>query len=172
MRGFTRRTSVGLGLYSKSSDEIAPTLLSAIIPSAGTTLVLTYNEPLDTGSVPATGDFSLAGTDSTVDSVGVGGSAVTIMFDTAVFDFQTITVSYTAGTNPIRDIAENNAANLTTQAVTNGSAVENPAVIDDGNTVAWYDKDEYITKDGSNLVSVWGDKANWSIGSDLITYGS
>lgn len=34
-----------------------------------------------------------------------------------------------------------------------------PRVITDGNTVAWFDSQENITKDGSDLVSVWGDKS-------------
>lgn len=37
-----------------------------------------------------------------------------------------------------------------------------PAVLDDGNTVAWFDSAENITKDGSNLVSAWGDKSGLS----------
>jgi len=39
-----------------------------------------------------------------------------------------------------------------------------PAVLSDGNTVAWFDYLERITKDGSNLVSVWGDKSVDSAG--------
>ena len=34
-----------------------------------------------------------------------------------------------------------------------------PAILDDGNTVAWFDYLENITKDGSDLVSIWGDKS-------------
>jgi len=43
-----------------------------------------------------------------------------------------------------------------------GGGLTHPAILDDGNTVAWYDKDEYITKDGSDLVSVWGDKTAYA----------
>jgi len=39
-----------------------------------------------------------------------------------------------------------------------GVSIGPPAVINDGNTVAWFDAQENITKDGSDLVSVWGDK--------------
>jgi hypothetical protein len=41
-----------------------------------------------------------------------------------------------------------------------------PSILDDGNTVAWYDYQENITKDGANLVSVWGDKSGNS--NDLL----
>lgn len=35
-------------------------------------------------------------------------------------------------------------------------------IINDGNTVAWFDSAENITKDGSDFVSVWGDKSGLS----------
>ena len=41
-----------------------------------------------------------------------------------------------------------------------------PAVLSDGNTVAWFDLAENITKDGSDFVSVWGDKSG--NGNDLL----
>ena len=41
-----------------------------------------------------------------------------------------------------------------------------PPVLSDGNTVAWFDKTENITKDGSNFVSAWGDKSG--NGNDLL----
>jgi len=41
-----------------------------------------------------------------------------------------------------------------------------PAVLDDGNTVAWFDYLENITMDGSNLVRIWGDKS--VEGNDLL----
>lgn len=44
-----------------------------------------------------------------------------------------------------------------------------PSILSDGNTKAWYDKDENITKDGSDLVSVWGDKSG--NGNDLEQLG-
>ena len=34
-----------------------------------------------------------------------------------------------------------------------------PVVLSDGNTAAWFDSAENITKDGSDLVSAWGDKS-------------
>ena len=37
-----------------------------------------------------------------------------------------------------------------------------PIILEDGNTVAWFDSTENITKDGSNFVSVWGDKSGLS----------
>ena len=39
-----------------------------------------------------------------------------------------------------------------------------PSVLTDGNTVAWFDSSENITKDGSDFVSVWGDKSVDAVG--------
>lgn len=116
----------------------APTLSSAIINAAGTSLTLTYNEALDTGSTPATGAFSLAGTARTVSGVNVTGSTVVLTLSGAVAQGATVTVSYTAGGSPIQDSAGNDAANLTNQAVTNNSTVFIPNESISG-LVAWFD---------------------------------
>ncbi len=91
----------------------------------GTALTLTYGRGLDTSSTPAAGDYTvkvggtgrgLAGTNPVV----VSGSTVTLTLATAVTHTDTVTVSYTAGTNPIKDEAFGvDALNLTDQAVTN-----------------------------------------------------
>ena len=44
-------------------------------------------------------------------------------------------------------------------AITVNEVASYPSVLDDGNTEAWYDFAENITKDGSNYVSAWGDKS-------------
>lgn len=47
-----------------------------------------------------------------------------------------------------------------------GGGSTTPPILDDGNTVAWFDMDlAYITKDGSDFVSVWADRT--SNGNDL-----
>jgi uncharacterized repeat protein (TIGR02059 family) len=104
-------------------DVTAPTLVSAAINAAGTSLVLTYNEALDAGSVPAPGAYALAGTLlAAITGVGVAGSAVTLTLAPAVaLDEVGLTVSYTAGGAPVQDAAGNDAANLAGQPVTNNS---------------------------------------------------
>ena len=107
----------------------APTLLSATVN--GATLTLNYNKALDTTSTPATADFtvSVAGTDQTPTGVAVVGQTVTLTLGTAPTDGQTVTVSYTAGMNPIQDLAGNDAAALSSQSVTNNTGVSSdPAV--------------------------------------------
>ncbi len=118
--------SGGGGGGAPGPDVTAPTLSSAVIPTNGLTLALTYGETLDSGSVPSAGAFSLTGTVSTVASVGIAGAVVTLTLSAAAFQGETITVSYTPGGSPIQDAAGNDAAALTAQAVANGSSVAAP----------------------------------------------
>ena len=104
-------------------DVTAPTLVSAIIPAAGTSLALTYNEALDAGSVPALGAYALSGTAAAVTAVGIAGAVVTLTLSPAVLAGEVVTVSYTAGGAPVQDAAGNDAANLVAQATTNNSTV-------------------------------------------------
>ena len=103
-------------------DTQAPVLSSAAVD--GATLTLTYGENLDAGSVPAAGDFTVtvAGSGRAVSTVEVNGDTVTLTLASAVTLGQTVTVSYTAGTNPVQDRSGNDAANLTGQTVTNNTS--------------------------------------------------
>ena len=123
--------SIPLRLYGLSPvlvvDNNAPPSLSTATPPSvdGATLTLTYDEPLDTGSTPAASAFTVrvAGTARTVSDVSVAGRAVTLTLAApAVTGDQTVTVSYTVpSSNPIQDIAGNDAAALTNRDVTNNS---------------------------------------------------
>ena len=88
----------------------------------GATLTLTYGELLDGSSTLAAGDFTVSGGDSarTVSNAAVSGSAVALTLDPAVEHGETgVTVSYTPGTNPIRDVAGNEAEALSRVPVSN-----------------------------------------------------
>ncbi len=104
-------------------DGVAPTLQSATVN--GASLTLTYDENLDTGSVPAAGDFTVTvdSSERTVSTVMVSEATITLTLASAVLTGQTVTVSYTAGTNPVQDAAGNQAVDLTNQAVTNNTGV-------------------------------------------------
>lgn len=136
------------------ADSTAPTLTSAAISAAGTALTLTYNEALDAASVPATSAYTLGGTSSAVSAVNVTGSTVVLTLSPAAFGAETITVNYTApGSGKVRDAAGNNVANLSSQAVTNGSLVLLTA-----NRVAflstWYGDDTtHLTTGGTSKVT-------------------
>ena len=88
----------------------------------GTTLTLTFDEPLDRGSAPEASAFRVAGGDTSrmVTDVALSGSAVLLTLDTAAEHLEAgILVSYTPGTNPIRDVAGNQAEGLSREPVTN-----------------------------------------------------
>ena len=106
-------------VVNQLAETVPPVLQTAAVD--GATLVLTYNEPLDTTSVPAAGDFvvRVSGSARGVSTVAVSGAAVTLTLASAVDNSDTVTVSYTAGTNPIRDIARNGAADFMNRAVDN-----------------------------------------------------
>ena len=88
----------------------------------GTRLTLTYDEALDGGSRPVSGDFTVSGGDraQTVTGVRVNGSAVDLTLDVAAEHGEAgILVSYTPGANPIQDVPGNDAAALSREPVTN-----------------------------------------------------
>ena len=133
------------------TDATPPLLTGATVD--GSTLVLTYDEPLDGASVPAAGAFAVtaAGSAITVQGVGVAGSAVTLTLATAVEANQAVTLAYTPGANPIQDAAGNDAAPLSRQTVTNNTADVTPPT-DRAALVALYN-----ATGGAN----WKHKTNW-----------
>lgn len=143
------RGRVATVVAASGGDVTAPTLSSAAINAAGSTLTLTYNESLDAGSVPALGDFTLAGDaiSALTGTPGVSGSAVTLTITPPVgSDEVGITISYTPGVNPIQDAAGNDAAALVAQAVTNNSTyVQTPADIFGANLVERWKSTNGIT---------------------------
>ena len=88
----------------------------------GTTLTLTYDEALDGGSRPVSGDFTVSAGDRVraVTGVRVNGSAVELTLDVGAEHREAgIQVSYTPGANPIQDVPGNDAEALSREPVTN-----------------------------------------------------
>ena len=100
-------------------DGKAPALSEAGVN--GSRLTLTYEEALDSGSRPATGDFAVTVNDTarTVSSVAMSSSDVLLTLASAVTVGQAVRLAYTPGTNPIRDGARNPAIALANLAVEN-----------------------------------------------------
>ena len=98
-------------------DGVRPELQGASV--SGATLTLTYGEALDGDSTPAVGDFTVTvmDTERPLNEVLVSGSTVTLTLDAPVTPGETVTVSYTAGTDPIQDTAGNAAEELTEYTV-------------------------------------------------------
>ena len=103
------------------SANLPPGLDTAIVD--GASLVQTYHEDLDTGSVPAASAYSVVvdgGTGTAPSSVSVSGKTVTLTLASAVESGQVVTVTYTVPTsNPLQDASGHAAVALTGQAVTN-----------------------------------------------------
>ncbi len=108
---------------TSAQDSIVPTLQVANLN--GTSLVLIHSELLDSSSTPATSDFSLAGTTATVSSVTVRGAEVALTLSTAPASGDTVTLSYTKGTNPVKDRAGNEAVPQTNWPVKNHTGASN-----------------------------------------------
>lgn len=75
-------------------DTTAPTVVSRVVN--GSTLVITYNEALDTGFTPLTSAYTVKVNTVTrsVTNVAVSGSTVTLTLASPVTAGQTVTVSY------------------------------------------------------------------------------
>ena len=109
-------------------DGVRPSFLSAA--ADGASLTLTYGEALDGGSRPAPGDFTVevGGSGRSVTGVSISGSVVTLTLNPAVEHGDTgIRVSYTPGTNPIRDAVGNDARGLSSRSLTNTTGAPNTA---------------------------------------------
>ena len=88
----------------------------------GTTLTLTYNEPLNTSSRPATSDFTIAGGNETrtVTGVRISGSTVQLTLSPRAEHGETgIRVSYEPRSNPIQDRVGNDAEGFADEFVDN-----------------------------------------------------
>ena len=99
----------------------------------GTRLTLTYDELIDTRSTPETGDFTVSGGDQarTVTGVRVNGSAVVLTLDVgAEHEEAGIQVSYTPGTNQIRDVPGNQAVALSRVPVRNETPDTTPPEVE------------------------------------------
>lgn len=109
----------------EETDETAPVLQSAT--STSNTITLTYNETLAT-TTPATADYTISINGTTVNpsSVTIGTTTVTLELSSTIYQGDTVTISYTAGANPVEDTSGNNAVNLSNQSVTNTSTEDEP----------------------------------------------
>lgn len=102
------------------SDRTAPTLSSAVM-SGSSAILLTYNEELDSTSVPSTGNYYVTVNDESraVTLVQVSGKTVTLTLASGAIYGQVVKVTYSKGTRPLQDLSGNAAANLSGTTVTN-----------------------------------------------------
>ena len=122
--GVTSAGVAGLGAFSPGVFGVADGAFAFSRASVnGGSLSLNYTAALDTGSVPATGQFTVTfdGTANAVTAVAVAGRRVTLTLTTAALSTTSnILVSYTVPTtNPIQAADGTEAAALTNQSVSN-----------------------------------------------------
>ena len=123
-------------------DTAAPAFASAAV--SGTALTLTFGEALDESSAPAGSAFTVTATRADgaarailgTGTAGVSGAAVTVTLGGAVLAGETVTLAYAPPEDgPVRDLAGNEAAAFSGEAVTNetvaAAAVEAAAVVSD-----------------------------------------
>ncbi len=108
-------------------DNTTPVLQTATIN--GATLTLTYNEPLDPDHQPSTSYYQVTLTDGTgrsVNNLAISGNSVTLTLSSPVANGLGVTLSYNDpstgdDTYAIQDLAGNDAASLSSHAVTNNT---------------------------------------------------
>ena len=122
-------TSKTTGSTATPPDDVSPTFVSAATNTAGTLVILTYNEALSS-TTAATSAFAVtrAGSANAVTAVAVSGSTVELTVTDTIETGQAVTVAYTdpSGSddaNAIQDLAGNDAATLGSTSVTNNSTV-------------------------------------------------
>ena len=107
-------------------DGVVPALTEAEVQ--GDELALLYGEVLDSSSQPATGDFAVT-VDSearSVSEIAMNSGEVKLTLASAVTSGQAVRLTYTPGTHPIRDPAQNPAIALTNLTVANQT--QDPAI--------------------------------------------
>ena len=120
----------GATLSILDDDGAGPAPIRATVN--GTTVVLTYNKPLDGASTPSSTAFHLRVADNraSVDEVSVNGSEVTLTLASPVQAGQTVSLDYTQPmSNPIQDASGNNKAqSFTRWYLVTDSTITKPAI--------------------------------------------
>lgn len=139
--------------FQTSSLSGAPTVQSLAL-SGSSRIAITYNQALDTSSVPSIANFyvTVNGSYRSVTAVQVTGQIVYLTLQSAVVSGQEVRLSYTVGANPIRNQSLTNAASLSSQSVTNVADTTAPRPISGtvaGNTITMIFSEELNTINAS-----------------------
>lgn len=105
------------------SDTTALTLLSAVVPSSGTTITLTFNETVNIGA-GGSGGFEVVVGGSPVTSTYVSGSGSTQLvynLNFTLYSGQGAGCQYTQPGNGIENVAGDDLSSFTNFSVTNNS---------------------------------------------------
>ncbi|RIV17894.1 hypothetical protein D2Q93_14825 [Alicyclobacillaceae bacterium I2511] len=108
-------TSVQSAAFTVGIPELQTTTYS------GNTITLTYNQPLNTNSVPAATDFTLLQNGTAIpllSYVQITGDTVVLTAPSPLISSDTYLLSYTPGTNPVETTSDSPAASFTLQSLT------------------------------------------------------
>lgn len=148
---------------NSTQDITVPTLSSATIPSAGTTISLVFSENVTFGA-GGNGGWTLAMTGGVMNgaavtmaySSGDGASTLVYTLSRKVFSDETGTVAYTQPGNGVEDASGNDLATIATAAVTNSSTqVWTPLEI--AGLVLWLKADAITGLSDGDPVGTWPD---------------
>jgi Pectate lyase superfamily protein/Putative flagellar system-associated repeat/Right handed beta helix region len=115
----------GVGVPPSGPDTTPPNVSSAAINTAGTQISLTFDEAVQIGSGGNNG-FTLTASGGSVTATlpsSFSGGVMTLTMSRTINSSETVTRSYTQPSNGIEDLAGNDLASFTNQAVTNNSTV-------------------------------------------------
>ena len=147
-------------------DVTPPSLQVANVD--GTSLVIIYDELLDESSTPAASDYTvdIGGTDYTPSSVVVRGAEVALTLSTGAASGDTVALDYTKGTNPVKDLAGNDAVAETNRPVTNhtGATNDRPEFSSETITISVDENTPIMTAFGDPVAAADDDT------SDTLTY--
>jgi hypothetical protein len=105
------------------TDTTPPTLSSITVENGSEDEIwMNFNEAMDQTSTPAAADFAVDvnGSPATVSGASwLSSTRLAVVMATPITSGQTVVLDYTLGTNRIQDVAGNDLAALTNQAVTN-----------------------------------------------------
>ncbi|MDE0287260.1 MAG: SwmB domain-containing protein [bacterium] len=125
-------------------DSTAPAVTGAATSYDGGSIVLSYDEALDAGSVPAAGAFAVRVTvnmntpeetirHTSVSGVSVSGAMVTLAVDPDIQVGDAVTVSYSRpSANALQDAAGNRAVSVSSMTVSNMVDVIAPMLVTSG----------------------------------------
>lgn len=153
----------GVNTFTASAtDETAPTISSASVPTAGNNIAVQMDESMQVGA-GGSGGWTISLGDATVTSAAVDGSDDTIINLTpsrTLTDEDTFTIGYTQPGNGFQDQADtpNDLATLSGQAVTNNSTQEPPAADTTPDAFSFTDQTgvEPESVDESNAITITG----------------
>ena len=128
-RGNSNTYGLAAGTLTTSLDLTGPSLSSAATNSAGTKVILTFSETLNS-TTAATSAFTVTvnGSAATISSVAISGSTVELTLGSAITAAIPVTFTYTDPSasddaNAVQDSFGNDASSISSTSVTNNSTV-------------------------------------------------